>query len=139
MFRIICWKHGILLNINSATDPLIRVYRKISEQILLRATSRHLYLVSERYLHLKFKCYVASTCRDTFWTHSGIPDGTFARIVNLFKLTLLIYFKKSIVDISRARWYLWFVLMQAITLIFFYHWVDKSVLTLFRKQNVRAR
>ena len=106
---------------------------------IIESASRHLYLVSERYLHLKFKCCVVSTCRDTFWTHSGIPDGTFARIVNLFKLTLLIYFKKSIVDISRARWYLWFVLMQAITLIFFYHWVDKSVLTLFRKQNVRAR
>ena len=36
VLRRICWKHGILLKINSATDTLIVICRKFSEQIYLR-------------------------------------------------------------------------------------------------------
>ena len=32
MFRRVCWKHGILLHIKSATDALTKICRKTSEQ-----------------------------------------------------------------------------------------------------------
>ena len=109
MFRRICWKHGILLIINSVTDPLIIVYRKFpnkyswerhhadtfdgcfnSHFTLRQLTDLNFKMVlsllavkiSKWFHHrLNFKCCVVSTCRDTFWTQSGIPDGTFVRIV----------------------------------------------------------
>ena len=46
VFRRICWKHGILLHVNSTTDTLITIYRKSFKQIFLRATPQILLIVA---------------------------------------------------------------------------------------------
>ena len=39
VFRRICWKHGILLKIKSATDALVIIYRNFSQQKFLRTAT----------------------------------------------------------------------------------------------------
>ena len=53
---------------------------------------RHLYVLLRRSLDLNFSNYGVSTGRGTFWTHSSLVDGFFARIVKGFKS---MYFRKK--------------------------------------------
>ena len=118
VFMRIFWKHGILLKIDSATDAVIIICRKFFKQIFLRKAPE--VLMVDLWLKIQmeivdwndsiFTCfpfihifvwilravmYQSAEVRPTPSQASKI--NLFARIVKVFKLTLLTIFVKSIV------------------------------------------